>query len=140
MRYVNVTSNQELQGMLLLQQHEAEVDSAILNLLAWRQQLAAQSAPAAIPPPAAMLFTAPAAAFPVPLPVSQAPVTLGPHLEFVPYGIQVDAAPVAPVGADAAAQLQLAQLQAQQQQHMLSVEQQLQLQLQVETAGLLALV
>lgn len=99
--------------MLLLQQCEVEVDAAILNLLAWRQQLAAQSAPAVNPPPAAMLSPAPAAAFPGPLPVSQAPVTLGPHLEFVPYGTHMHAAPVVPVGANAAAQLQLAQLQAQ---------------------------
>jgi hypothetical protein len=139
MQYFNVTSNQDLQGMLLLQQHEAEVDAAILNLLAWRQQLSAQSAPAAIPPPAATLSPAPAAALPGPLLVSQSPVTLGPHLEFAPYGTHVDAAPVVPVGANAAAQLQLAQLQAQQQQ-LLSVEQQLQLELQVETARLLALV
>jgi hypothetical protein len=136
MHYFNVTSNQDLQTMLLLQQREAEVDAAILNLLAWRQQLAAQSA---IPPPAATLSPAPAAALPGPLLVSQSPVTLGLHLEFVPYGTHVDAAPVVPVAANAAAQLQLAQLQAQQQQ-LLSVEQQLQLELQVETARLLALI
>jgi hypothetical protein len=126
---------QELQEALLLQQQQAEVDSAINNMLALRQQLAAIRNPPA---------------YPTATPVSRATAALGLtpqfNLECVPVGPR-PASPAAAteargpfsVGAGAVAQMQLAQLQAQQQQ-LLSVQQQLQLELQAQMARLLAMV
>lgn len=138
MQYINAdhATAQELQEAMLLQQQQAEVDSALSNMLALWPQLAATRSPAA--PPA-------------PTPVSRATAALGLGLTpqfnsgYVPVGPHpaspAAAAAAGPVGvsAAAAAQVQLAQLQVQQQQ-LLSVEQQLQLEIQAQLARLLAMV
>jgi hypothetical protein len=135
--------DQEVQEMQMLQQQEAEVDAAIRNLLALRQQLAGMMTPAAAPAPPAVLappMSPPAPLFSGPTSVSRATAALAAArpVNPVPSSMHPAAAAVQATPA-VAAQLHLAQLQARQQQ-LLGVEQQLQLQLQAEVARLWAIV
>jgi hypothetical protein len=104
----------QAQNLALLEQQQAEIDAALVNLITLKQQLAA----AAAPQQQQQVFLA----APPALSVSAANTALGQQLP-------VPAAPCSPPSpAAVAAQLQLASLNAQQQQ-LCDVEAQLQAQL-----------
>lgn len=111
-----------------LQQQEADLNAALVNLITFRQQLAAMRTSTTAPTQQQQaLFAAPAAH-----PVSAATVGLADAL----VAPQALPAPVSP--STAVAQLQLASLQAQQQQ-LVSVEAQLQAELAAQMVRMLGL-
>lgn len=111
----------QAQNLALLDQQEAEINAALMNLITLKQQLAA----AATPQQQQVFLAAPPA-----LPVSAVTAALGQQLP-------VAAAPCSPPS-PAAAQLQLASMQAQQQQ-LYDVESQLQAQLAAQLVRALGL-